>query len=579
MKLLRCTAKNFGSYKDIELDFSQLGLALVYGPTGAGKSTLADLACWTLFGVTAKDGNVDDVRSWTTPDEPTTATQEVELSDGTTIRVTRIRGKQGENDLSYTDAANPDKLVRGKDLADTQKLLEAILAVNSDEYITAAYFHEFSETGRFFTSAAKARRTLFERLAVLETPKRLSSGSGLRRKSLKSEIAHLQSTVDRLTGKLDESQKALSDTKTRKESWGGRQARLCNDLASKRENFQRDRSENVKRLDLRSYEFEKTKAKAVQEQEDEKKELQSSYQGYEVNWKLKIKEVKDFIAELEKSVCEACGGPNDNEAVAHWRDELDNLRQHSDKGELQRRRILECEKEIQRLEATINPVLEKIEAEKAKENKYQEQLEIEQARENPYTAQLAQLEADQFQLASELVNAEELLATASYEFDALVQISDLSDDLRGLLLKNAVEGIQDATNKRLEAYFDSEIKVGFTLEGSDSLNVSIQKNGYDCNYKQLSKGQRQLLKLCFVLAVMEAAANKTGVHFDNLWFDEALDGLDGSLKLKAFSMFEELAKSHVSIMLIDHDTGFQQCFHRRYKVSLIDDSSIIEEES
>jgi DNA repair exonuclease SbcCD ATPase subunit len=64
MRILSCQAQNFGSYKELNLDLADIGLSLVYGRTGSGKSTLPDVVAWTLFGTTAKDGAADDVRSW-----------------------------------------------------------------------------------------------------------------------------------------------------------------------------------------------------------------------------------------------------------------------------------------------------------------------------------------------------------------------------------------------------------------------------------------------------------------------------------------------------------------------------------
>lgn len=36
MKLLKAEVHNFGSYKDLEFDFNDLGLALIHGATGSG---------------------------------------------------------------------------------------------------------------------------------------------------------------------------------------------------------------------------------------------------------------------------------------------------------------------------------------------------------------------------------------------------------------------------------------------------------------------------------------------------------------------------------------------------------------
>ena len=50
MQLLSIDLSNFGSYEKLEFDFTDLGLSLVSGPTGSGKSTLQDGPYWVMFG-------------------------------------------------------------------------------------------------------------------------------------------------------------------------------------------------------------------------------------------------------------------------------------------------------------------------------------------------------------------------------------------------------------------------------------------------------------------------------------------------------------------------------------------------
>jgi DNA repair exonuclease SbcCD ATPase subunit len=107
----------------------------------------------------------------------------------------------------------------------------------------------------------------------------------------------------------------------------------------------------------------------------------------------------------------------------------------------------------------------------------------------------------------------------------------------------------------------------------DHLEVLIDKSGYTSNFKQLSKGQRQLLKLCFSVAVMEVVSNQLGIRFGNLFFDEAIEGLDEPLKLKAFTVFEKLSIDRNSVLVVDHTVSFQNMFSTQYIVNTIQDTS------
>ena len=78
---------------------------------------------------------------------------------------------------------------------------------------------------------------------------------------------------------------------------------------------------------------------------------------------------------------------------------------------------------------------------------------------------------------------------------------------------------------------------------------------------------------------MRAAGNKVGVHYDNLFFDEALDGMDSSMKSKAIGLFEELAKTHSSVLIVEHDPGVQAMLDNKILVSLNNDYSEINHEA
>lgn len=157
-------------------------------------------------------------------------------------------------------------------------------------------------------------------------------------------------------------------------------------------------------------------------------------------------------------------------------------------------------------------------------------------------------------------------------------IEDLEDTtliFRGEVIKKSILEVQDITNKYLEKFFDSELRIALTVEDEDSVDLAITKSGHQCVYSQLSKGQRGLLKLTFSVAVMNAASNKASMHFENIFLDEALDGLDPDLKVKAFNLLSELETKHKSVMVIDHSTEFKSMFERRYEALLAGDNSLL----
>lgn len=560
MRFKECKVVNFGSYANLEIDFSSLGLSLVYGPTGAGKSTIADLACWILYGVTAKDGSVDDVRSWTNPGEPTAGSLQVELSTGN-LTVSRVRGKPSQNDLYWTEEAAPDKLIRGKDLNETQNLLEKRLGVTTEAYLTGAYFHEFSPTGAFFTAKSKDRRAVFERLARLDLPVRLAVACSEQKKAAKDSLTSAQSEADKATGRLEQLGRSKKMAETSATAWDATQAATIVELGQKAKGFEKEKEAKLAAIQKKIAAFESEGSGKIDKLISELELLERTLQPPE--------EFDAQIAAIQSlSRCKACNALTDKSS-----DKLAAVREEKMRNAQRIREFESGRHTLACLTDAVNPYTEQYDQAADAPNHYYSQVEAERKKANPFLAQVQKMDTEIAQLKGSVELLMKRVGEIQRRYTALNALYDLSFELRGELLRKAVKEIEASTNRCLETHFDAELRVSFSLEGADNLEVEIQKSGYLCVYRQLSKGQRQLLKLAFVVSVMKAAANNAGAHFSDLFFDEALDGLDSDLKVKAFSLFQELEQDHETVLLIDHAPEFQNLFERRFKVTLAGDTS------
>lgn len=538
MKLLKCQIKNFASYDNLEFDYSNRGLSLIYGATGSGKSTIPDISAWILYGITAKDGNVDEVRSWQSPEKPTEGTLFLEVK-GKEISITRIRGKASENDLYWTDSTG---IHRGKDIIDTQKLVDGWLGVTSQVYLMGAYFSEFSPSSQFFVAKAKDRRTIFESVADLELSVKLLERIKSEKKTTKDVYEERKRLFDKSIGRAE----LLASTKESCQSAG------C-DWASKREG-------KLQELKIKSKSFKEEKASKIEV-------LKTKRDAFESNIVSKVQSIESKIPKLEAKIksltgkkCPTCGLSDNDSELEVLKLKLEQLR-----------------KEQLSLIEQINPYDQQIEQAALLENPYKAQIEEKLAEINPYESQLSTIAREIVQLEGKTLEIAVELDKLSLRLNQLDLLNDLSYKLRGKVINNTIKFIESETNRRLESYYDSEFRVCFTVDKIDSIDVQIFKNGYECVYKQLSKGQRQILKLCFSASIMSAAENRSGVHFDVLFFDEALDGLDTNLKIKSFSLFNELANNKNSVFVIEHSPEFQNLFDNKLKVSMENDMSAIED--
>jgi DNA repair exonuclease SbcCD ATPase subunit len=466
MKILSCSLKNFGSYKSLDFDFQDQGLTLIQGPTGSGKSTLMDAIPWILFGITAKGGKVDEIRSWNAQ-----GTSEGTICLDNDITITRTRNP---NDLLWRHIASTEP-IRGRDLADTQKIINQKLGMDADLYLSGAYFHEFSQTASFFTTTAKNRRMICEQIVDLSLATKIQASASEKNKSLNKYVTTLET-------------ESMS---------------LASNIA----------------LLQRMEQVEASKASRWEEQQQEYiHQTKQRYEAFEANRKKTV-----------SKQCKTCGT------------------------------ILEKPKEV--TDTSENPYVEKLES-LLKET-------------NPYTSGVKDFSKELKEYRVKLDDVKKVKASFKKDATDIELLQDAVQIFRGELIKNTIGFIETNTNKLLTKYFDAEINVRYNVQDADKLDVEILKDGNEASFTQLSKGQRQLLKLCFGVSIMEAVQNQHSVNFEQIFLDEALDGLDESLKIRAYRLLEDLAVRYNSVFVVEHSAALKTLFNNSYEVALVNGNSEI----
>lgn len=517
MRIISVEATNFASYKKIEMTFVGYGLCLISGPTGSGKSTLCDLVPWVLFGRTAKDGAVDEIRSWNT-DEPTTGLINIELSNGNRVSIFRSRAP---NDLWFEcstettdtghEARGDDYEERGKDLNDTQKLINDLLGFNVDTYLNGAYFHEFCQSAQFFITSAKNRRAITEQLVDLSLATDLQDKAKISTKDLKAAISQTTTLFNNAKTSVHTLSNTVNNAERLAASWEVSKEVKLYTLYESQNSFEDERKERLTELVVLS---DKVEYENNQAQES-----------------------------VKTGVCPTCGNQYSKTHAPHKK---------------------------------ANPYTKMIDKLLNDVNTYREQA-IELINEqNPHTLDQTDVLALE-EAKDSLALYTEALRELNQELTDLELLLDVVNDFRGVLIKNTIVNLESDTNNLLTTYFDAEIRVGFSVADADKLDVAIFKDANECTYTQLSKGQRQLLKLCFGIAVMKSVSNQQGVHFDQIFFDEATDGLDETFKLKAVQMLESLALNHSSVFLVEHSSAIKAMIPNQIEVALVNGASILEQ--
>lgn len=507
MRIISCHATNFASYEELKFDFTKQGLTLVQGATGSGKSTLCDLVSWTLFGRSAKDGTVDEIRRWNS-EETTSACLTLDLKDKR-VAIFRTRAPNDLYFYAYEDCKEAVQ-TRGKDLNDTQKLINTLLGFDHALYQAAAYFHEFSQTGQFFIATAKSRRALCEQLVDLSLPKLLQTNVSEETKALEKQTQEHENKIQLYADRIRQLER--------------------HDYKEKADNFETDKSKVSSSLRSRI--------------ESLKESMMHDSDILRVLYKIR----NQISALNDTGKCETCGALKELK-------ELEELKEEE-------RYAKEC--------LYVNS------SKASKVRDLEKELSKELNKENVFGELEAKRQADLAKQTDLLITATTAKETLTAQLVDLTLLTQVLETFRGTLITNTVNQLNSKLNQLLNDYFDAEIRVQLEVVGADKLEITIHKDGNVCSFSQLSKGQRQLLKFAFSVAVMEAVANQHGISFNCLFFDEALSGLDETMKRKAFSLFESLALNHESIFVIDHSEDFKILFSNRYDVTLESGSSKIE---
>jgi DNA repair exonuclease SbcCD ATPase subunit len=208
-------------------------------------------------------------------------------------------------------------------------------------------------------------------------------------------------------------------------------------------------------------------------------------------------------------------------------------------------------------------------------NPYIDRLENLCSQKNPYSAEAKDCSAEVTTHEGKLKEIEVHLLNTQEKLADIEQLLVVTDTYRSVSINNTISYVETQTNRFLMENFDAEIQVKFEVESADKLDVQIFRGENLASFTQLSKGQRQLLKLCFGISVMQAVQNHHGVKFHQIFIDEATDGLDEQMKGKVFKLLETLTREYGDVFLVEHSESLKNLFTNKYTVELVNGESQI----
>jgi len=241
----RLELEGFGPYREKQVvDFSDVELFAITGPTGSGKSTLLEAMAFALFKRTPRGQSLEELRH---PNAPKVrVVLDFQVAEGV-YRVVRHLEAQGGRLLSqdqlFRQEATRWEKVETTGVRGLNQTLEALLGLTYEAFTKALLLPQ-GEFDRLLKGEARERRALFQslfglehlerareqaRLHLEEVRSRLSALEGElkalegatfeRREALRDELEGLRRELKRLEAELERKQKALLEGQKREEYW------------------------------------------------------------------------------------------------------------------------------------------------------------------------------------------------------------------------------------------------------------------------------------------------------------------------------------------------------------------------
>ena len=209
--------KGFTSFRDEqEIDFTDLDLFVLWGPTGSGKSSLLDAITYGLFGYVERVGN--QVSQLVSHGQPRLSVT-LEFAVGSDVyRVTRSTGRNAQSKalLERREGDGWESYGEGADLVrEVNRIVPDLIGLDYEAFSRSVVLPQ-GRFAEFLTGDASKRREILTELLGLELFKRMSQRSNEIAKNAKVHLETKTELLEREYAGID--QDSLNDAKKNHES-------------------------------------------------------------------------------------------------------------------------------------------------------------------------------------------------------------------------------------------------------------------------------------------------------------------------------------------------------------------------
>lgn len=612
--------KNFLSFE--KLDFSVLsGISMIRGKNldagtdiGAGKTSIPNGICWVLYGKLARDNCLADA---VIRNGAKSCSGELLLASGHKIVRTRK-----PNDLAIV---HPDSSVlRGKDIKDTQKLIDELVGMSFETFRQCVYFAQ-NDNNRFLNASETDKVKILSEIKNLGQFDKASKRAADKAKTFGENYASTHNNMEKLVTELSHLEKTKNDYVVFKE-------KQISSYKEKQDHYQREidkLSTEYKRLsdnnptqrlldiqkekdeiksDLEALREELTKVKIAESEAKSKTTYVSSKKSLYRSLELEILSIEKSIGSLthDEKNCGACGSVLDKESKDKFHKHILNLRMDLDrkckdlealKGEITALEYQIVKVNAIEVETAINNAkvtLESIEKEERTLASIQPSMVALEREIGRLSASFKALKTDTEEIDKAISQVYEKIAKIVITVNGLEVVKndlkvkyDIYDGLKEhfkevkkYAFQSTLDELNQKANRYLAELYGVPASINLTNTSEDGDISKIQAEVFlDGQEVVLSGGQERLVGFAIDLSLSDIISGRADKAVNITIWDEYFKDLDLSSMMKVQKL---LSSRRGSVLLIEHSDSFKEMIDNHIqviyekKISRIEGSHILD---
>lgn len=264
---------------------------------------------------------------------------------------------------------------------------------------------------------------------------------------------------------------------------------------------------------------------------------------------------------VDESECPTCAQPVGEKVVGSIRASLDDAREHAEAERARRQTLVDDgEEAVEMKRAEVRAAREAL---KAAQDKLDDALAFDETRDR-----LQRTLEESLEDIEEGENEVELATEEAEEADAELLLLREVEKVLGLkgvraqVTSRALAGLELVANRYLARLFDHPVSIALSSvkefktndRTTDAITVEVLGIGNDLGYDATSGGQRRRLDVALLLGLANVAGAARVVFGGTTWFDEVFDALDSRGVEAVSSILRELGEER-PVVVISHNAA------------------------